>query len=64
MRFSNLIQPNLESFNYNELIYLIERINSNDQIYARANSEKQNQIIRDKMKKINPDFNFDKYSFF
>lgn len=61
-RFNLLISPYLDIFSKSELKLLVNRINSNSQIYDRRESRRTNKLVRDMVeKKIGDSFNFGKY---
>ena len=64
-RFKKLISPNLDLFNENQFIQLIEATNSNDQLYARGLAKRSNnEIVKAAKEVLEDSFDYAKYKHF
>lgn len=61
-RYNEVIQDFLQEFDANELMLLLQEINSNDQIYDRSRARFTNRTIKRRcIEVLGEDFNFKKY---
>lgn len=61
LRFGDFIQPNIIGFSIGQLKKIVEAINSNDQLYGRMRAGQSNKIIRNRIQKLDNNFNFSLY---
>lgn len=63
-RFSYLVEPNLSSFDFEALSFLISKIEGNDQTYRRGLSRSEHPLIRRRMLELSAEFDFGQFPHF
>lgn len=64
IRFSTLIKPYLQEFNISQLIDIVQKVNTNQQISTRRQSRSDNRLIKARVDAVDSTFNYQAYQNF
>ena len=60
-RFEDFIQPYIDNFSMEQLRYIVEAVNTNNQLFGRMKAARSNSIIRKRILLLENKFDFSLY---